>query len=207
MWVRFFSVFPDSMFPSPVIGRGCRRRVRVDKSIFNLLLSHRILCALFFLCLLLSACAHSPHPSSETAQDQSVRRHVELGMAYLEQGNRVRAKEKLLYAVSVDPKSSLAQRAMGYYWELVGDIPLAEKAYEQSLKGKHGEAYNDYGAFLCRQQRYIDADRAFEQALKDIRYTRTAATIENRALCAAQAGDLKKADRYFEKAKQYDPSL
>lgn len=148
--------------------------------------------------LLLSGCV-----SHEPAHDKAAELNIQLALAYLDQGNAARAKEKLLKAQQFNPKSPMLNRAMAYYWERVGEASFAEKAHQKSIRDNSGEAWSDYGAFLCRLRQYEKADNAFNHALKDPHYTKMAETLENRAKCLLEAGHSIEATEYAEKAKQY----
>ena len=59
--------------------------------------------------------------------------NTELGIAYLKQGNRPRAKQKLLTALRLAPKSPEANAAMGYFLEKTGSLGEARKFYQKAL--------------------------------------------------------------------------
>jgi len=134
--------------------------------------------------------------------------NVEMGKTYLEQGQINRAKQKFVHALELKPKLPEAHTAMGYFYETVGDIEEAEKHHTQAISYGDGKAryYNNYGTFLCRRARYKEADRAFNSALKDKQYIKTAEVYENAGLCALQAQETQKAYAYLQTALQHDPS-
>jgi type IV pilus assembly protein PilF len=59
---------------------------------------------------------------------------------------------------------------------------------------------------LCRQGRFKEADMAFQQALLDKSYARTAEVYENAGLCALKATDLSAAKDYLKTALKQDPA-
>lgn len=133
--------------------------------------------------------------------------NVEMGQLYLAQGQTNRAKQKLVHALELQPKMPEAHSAIGYFYETVGDLDTAEKHYNQAINfgsGK-GRYYNNYGTFLCRQKRFKEADRAFNNALRDKQYIKTAEVFENAGLCALQQPDLDKAYAYLKTAVKHDP--
>jgi type IV pilus assembly protein PilF len=134
--------------------------------------------------------------------------NVEMGKTYLEQGQINRAKQKFVHALELKPKLPEAHSAIGYFYETVGDLEEAEKHHTQAISYGDGKAryYNNYGTFLCRRGRYKEADRAFNNALKDKQYIKTAEVYENAGLCALQAEDTQKAYMYLQTALQHDPS-
>lgn len=133
--------------------------------------------------------------------------NVELGHGYLEQGQVVRAKKKLVHALKLIPNLPEGLTAMGYFWERVGDSKEAEKYYKKAIavgKGGKGAVYGSYGNFLCRESRYQEADKAFDSALQDRDYLNTAEIYESAGLCAISANTLDKAEDYFMRAIRYD---
>ncbi len=133
--------------------------------------------------------------------------NIEMGQAYLAQGDTSRAKKKFVHALEIQPKMPEAHSAIGYFYETVGDMQEAEKHHNLAITygaGK-GRFYNNFGTFLCRQKRYKEADRAFNNALKDKQYIKTAEVLENAGLCALQGSDQTKAYDYLKSAVKYDP--
>ncbi len=134
--------------------------------------------------------------------------NVELGEAYLGQGNIARAKQKFMHALKLKPEMPEAHSSLAYFYETVNDVAEAELHHKEAINygdGK-GRFYNNYGTFLCRQGRYNEADRAFNKALQDKQYIKTADVYENAGLCALQQPDmLGKAYEYLQTAIMRDP--
>jgi len=133
--------------------------------------------------------------------------NIELGQTYLVQGQVSRAKKKLLHAVELAPNLPEAHSSLGYFFESVGDNQMADKYYRKaiSLGKEQGLFHNNYGIFLCNQNKYKEADKEFALAIKDYNYPKTAETYENAGLCALKAGDQVKAEANFNFAVRYDP--
>jgi type IV pilus assembly protein PilF len=133
--------------------------------------------------------------------------NVELGLGYLSQGQIARAKGKLTHAIKLAPNSPETHSAMAYFKERVGDVKDAEKEHKKAIKlGMGGGAVNNnYGAFLCRQGRIKEADVAFQKALADKYYPRTADVYENAGVCALKGSDLEAASHYLKTALKQDP--
>lgn len=133
--------------------------------------------------------------------------NIELGQTYLEQGQVSRAKKKLLHAVVLAPNLPEAHSSLGYFFETVGDNQMADKYHRKaiSLGKEQGLFHNNYGIFLCDQNKYQEADKEFTLAVKDYNYSKTAEAYENAGLCALKAGDQVKAETNFNFAVRYDP--
>src|SRR5690242_7983555 len=108
-------------------------------------------------CLLLQACIHNKESEKLSYKKPDLRKaasyNVQLGLGYLKQGDRPRAKKKLLTALEQEPTSADVNSAMAYYFEQTGEQNQAEKYYLKAitLSGNKGAQLNNYGAFLCRQ--------------------------------------------------------
>lgn len=134
--------------------------------------------------------------------------NVQLGLAYLKQGDRERAKRKLLRALAQAPDSPDVNAAMAWFMEKSGEMDRAQAYYLKAMAKAptNGAQLNNYGAFLCRRGQYSQADVYFLRAIKDAQYEHTAGAYENAGLCAASIPDNAKATAYFLKALEQDPS-
>lgn len=162
---------------------------------------------LFFLCL--CSCQQMPVFKTETGnqKERLAKSNIRLGIAYLNQGERPRAKAKLLKALKVLPDSVETNDAFAYYLEVTGDIKKAAFYHQRAMKlSPTGAPLNNYGSFLCRQGKYQEAERFFLAATQDLHYLNSAGAFENAGLCAMKFKDYQKAIRYFRKALTQDPS-
>ncbi len=134
--------------------------------------------------------------------------NTQLGLSYLKQGDRPRAKRKLFTALKQEPGSTEVQSALAYYFEQSGDMNQAKSYYLKAiaLAPGAGAQLNNYGAFLCRQENYVKAIDYFLNAVKDDQYVHTAGAYENAGLCSEAIPDYDKAKLYFKKALEQDPS-
>lgn len=140
--------------------------------------------------------------------EKATRLNLELAVAYLDIGNVTRAKEKLNRALKLGPNVPDVYAAQAYYYEKIGEIEEAEENYVKAIKmdNKAGQYHNNYGAFLCRQARYDDAEKEFLTAVKDRAYPKVAETYENLGLCSLETKDKEKAKQYFQRAIKQDVS-
>lgn len=143
------------------------------------------------------------HPQLETV----VPYHIQLGMGYLKQNDMPRAKRNLLMALDEMHDSPDSYGAMAYYFEKTGNTKEAARFYKKALSVNphYGPALNNYGAFLCRQGAYGEADKYFQKAVFEPRYEHPAEAYENAGLCAQLIPDSQKARHYFIKALKEDP--
>lgn len=172
---------------------------------------HSLLIAMSF--LFLQACQQSTNAQDDIHVKKKHRSdaagyNVQLGLGYLKQGNIPRSKRKLLLALDQAPNSPEANAAMAYFMEKTGDIEHARSYYQKAMASAPGRGtqLNNYGAFLCRQGDYAQAEQYFLKAVNDIQYEHTAGAYENAGLCAMAIPDDTKAARFFSKAIAQDPS-
>ncbi|MDP3705127.1 MAG: type IV pilus biogenesis/stability protein PilW [Legionellaceae bacterium] len=156
------------------------------------------------ICLALQSCQHAQDVKHD---EEAALYNTQLGLAYLSQGDRSLAKRKLLMALAQAPNLPSANASMAYFMEKTGDMVKTEYYYRRAMlfAPGRGAQLNNYGAFLCRQGRYQQAERYFLLAVQDVQYDHTAAAYENAGLCVKAIPDDKKAVTYFQNALMQDP--
>ena len=175
---------------------------------------------------MIAGCAGSKGPNERTLRDaaaenanssdslqpkvdynKAARLYIELGLAYLKDGQVGRAKVKLLRAKKLAPQLPEVYYALGFYMESVGEFDQAKQYYLTAIQRnpKDGKARNNYGTFLCRQGQYLESEKEFIAAIDDPNYTQTAEALENAGFCMKEVPDLVKAKQYFEHAVRMDP--
>jgi 23S rRNA (adenine2503-C2)-methyltransferase len=150
---------------------------------------------------------HSNHNMNFASDNQKAALiHVELGLNYLAQEDIARAKQKLVYAATLAPRSVEPHSALAHFFEKVGDIKEAEKEHRKALRlgGATGALSNNYAAFLYRQNRFQEAKKAFQTALQDKNYAHSAEVNENAGLCALKLSQNTEAEQYFNTAIRQD---
>lgn len=163
--------------------------------------------------VLLTSCASKSMPevsevtSKRKKSGKAAEVNVQLGLAYLKQGNVQRAKQKLLQAYGQAPSSPDVSGALAYFFEKTGNEQQAQTYYQKALSlapGK-GPQLNNYGAFLCRNGKYAAATKYFDRANQDINYVNSAGATENAGLCALAIPNIAMAKKYFMQAIEQDP--
>ena len=160
----------------------------------------------------LGGCADSSQSEAQKLKPDLIKAakiNVQLGLAYLEKNDMSRAKKTLLLAKREAPQEPSVWYGMGYFLERTGELKAAEEHYRVALglNANAGPALNNYGTFLCRQRRYAEALKAFEQAVADPNYLEPAVAYENAGLCALKIPDQHLAKHYFQEAKAKDPNV
>lgn len=158
----------------------------------------------FLLPFLLVACVTTVEgPFTRKADaDKAVQSHIQLGLAYIQQGDYVTAQQRLERALAINPKSSGAHAAMGLVYQRQGEPELAESSFKKALsydaKFTRGRTY--YAAFLYEQGRFADAIRQFEIASEDITYEDRAQIFSNIGLVHARMENYDAALQAYQRA-------
>lgn len=162
--------------------------------------------------LSLSACksmkTEAPPADGSMPRSQVAKINVNLGLAYLENKNVQRAKQKFLLALKQDPDIPEPWYSMAYFHEATGNLDEANRFYAKAVEiaPQRGDAQNNYGTFLCRQGNYQQAISHFMLAVKSPDYLDPAAAYENAGLCSMKSKSYAKAAEFFNQALLKDPA-
>lgn len=165
--------------------------------------------------LLASACSSTGGQSdtlraTEDRPDTLAETNVKLGIGYMQQGQPDLALGKLQRALELDPNLASGHNAIAILYEQLGRLDTAEKHYRRavSLAPQDSAAHNNYGTFLCGRRNQLDkAEQEFLKALENPLYTTPELAYENAGLCAQRKPDPVKAEQYFRKALELNPTL
>ena len=147
--------------------------------------------ALALVCLLSAGCAVTGSRSA-TDNQEVVARAVELGIAYLRQGDTLRAKENMHKALDVDPKSPEAHASLALVFQQEQEWTLAESHFEKAiaLDPKNSAARNNFGAFLFAQGRAEEAIAQLQVGVSDQFYVRRGQAFEQARVLDARLDQL-----------------
>lgn len=133
--------------------------------------------------------------------------NAELGLRYMTQGNNEVAMEKLLKAVEYDSNSVNAHHYIAELYRRLERNEQAEEHYSRaaSLAPNDAAILNNFGVFLCSEQRYSDGEKRFLQALKNPVWPGRDQAYENLGQCMQDKGDKAKAEQYYREALKVNP--
>lgn len=162
-----------------------------------------ILCAL---AVLATACTSSGSNRPTSDKDAS-RANIQLGVAYMQQGNLALAKDKLDRAEKQDPRNPELHTAMAFLNEKLNRPEEAERHYAiaQKLAPNSADVSNNYAVFLCRAGRVDAALKLFDVAARDPLYSTPWNALTNAAVCLRSAKRGSEAVPYLERALQSLP--
>jgi type IV pilus assembly protein PilF len=157
--------------------------------------------------LMLVACATPTRNKSGSARDFSreasaAELNADLGLNYMKKGQLQTAREKLDKAVELDARSPTVNLAMALFQDHINQRDEAYRYYKRAvqLDPGNGEARNNFGAFLCREERFEESEAQFLAALSNPYYQTPVLAYENLGTCMRRAGQGDKAETYLRKA-------
>lgn len=177
----------------------------------------RIACTLALMTLL-AACASTGRDDSTgnlgvERRDSPAQIYVEMGIAYMRDGQDAVALKKLNRAIEVDSKNPSAHNVIAILYERLGETALAAKHYERAAELDPRDPFirNARGSFFCKQGQYDKALREFENALGNPLYPTRWVALTNAGLCIERSGEQVKAEEYYRRAltanPRYTPAL
>ena len=138
---------------------------------------------------------------SATDDQEVVARAVELGIAYLMQGDTICAKKNMHKALDVDPRSPEAHASLALSFQQEQEWTLAESLFEKAiaLDPKNSAARNNFGAFLYAQGRAEEAIAQLQVAVSDQSYARRGQALENLGFAHKSLADIDEAKVAFDR--------
>jgi len=159
--------------------------------------------------LVLGGCSSSPVRDGVNT-DKAAQANAELGLRYMMQGEYEVAMTKLKRALSYDSDHVAANHYIAELYRRLGRNEDAEEHYERALRYAKGDAsslHNNYGVFLCSQDRFEDGIEELEKVLDNPVYPQRNQVYENIGLCMERKGESDKAEEYLRKGLQLNPRM
>ncbi len=161
------------------------------------------------LTLILSGCSGS-NVREGVDSEKAAAANAKLGLQYMLQGNDDVAMEKLKRALKFDSTNAQAHHYIAELYHRLGRDDLADEHFHDAIyyhEGDDSTLFNNYGAFLCGQDRFDDGEEQFRKVLDNPVYPRRDQVYENMGLCQERKPDLDKAEEYLRKALKMNPRL
>ncbi|WP_232771552.1 type IV pilus biogenesis/stability protein PilW [Colwellia sp. 12G3] len=151
---------------------------------------------------------NEPIVKNQANRDEMAATRVSLGLGYLRMGDMSQAKLNLEKAKQFSPGLVQVHTAFAHYYETVGEGTLAIESFEQALtiKADSADTLNNYGVFLCRQDKVAAAEVQFLKAIAVPSYLLVSQSYENLSSCYLQIDNFEKAEMYLNKAIFHSPN-
>jgi len=168
-------------------------------------LARALACAL--LPLLLCACASNSKNAAK--QKDAASYNVQLGIAYMNQGDLARAKDKLDRAVTQDPDNADVHSARAMLFTRMGNAKEADNEYRTALRLAPNDPNvdNNYAVYLCQTGRTDEGVKRFLEAAHNALYKTPEAAFTNAGVCLRGAKRDDEARGYFVRALQVSPAF
>jgi type IV pilus assembly protein PilF len=155
--------------------------------------------------LLLGACVVS---GPDIAPKEAARANLQLGVAYLKQGNLTLAKEKLERSAKQDGRNADVHSSLAFLYERLNRKSDAEREYATArrMAPESGDIANTYAVFLCSNGKPDAGIKEFEAAAKNPLYGTPWAALTNSAVCLRSAKRDAEAVPFLQQALQMRPN-
>jgi type IV pilus assembly protein PilF len=159
--------------------------------------------------LALAACSSTSSTNRKKEKGDASNYNMQLGMAYLNQGDLGLAKEKLDRALAENPGDPNVHSAMAMLQDRLGHPELADREFKAalSLGPRNPDVLNNYAVYLCRTGRTDEGVKSFEEAAHNALYRTPEAAYTNAGVCLRGAKRDTQAAMSFQRALQVKPNF
>ena len=159
------------------------------------------------LALLLAACASNSQHKDKP--HEAAVYNVQLGLAYMNQGELERAKEKLDRALTQDPNSADVHSARATLFSRLGEKDKADAEFRTALRldPQDPRMVNNYAVYLCQNGRTDEGVKRFLEAARNPMYPTPEAAYTNAGVCLRSAKRDDEARASFMHALQLRPNF
>ncbi len=156
----------------------------------------------------LAACGGHPGQKTDKAHEAAIY-NVQLGVAYMNQGDLERAKEKLDRALAQDSDSADVHSARAQLFARLGEKDKADSEYRSALRlAPHDpRMVNNYAVYLCQNGRADEGVKRFLEAARNPMYPTPEAAYTNAGVCLRAVKRDEEARLNFGRALQLKPNF
>ncbi len=145
--------------------------------------------------------------SDQTAAQKRAQIRMQLAISYYQQGQYAVALDEIKQAIAADTEFADAYGVRALIYMAMGETTLAEDNFLRALRlaPSNPELSNNYGSFLCQQNRAKQAIPYFDAALKSRNYSSPERALLNAGNCSLKLKELDAAERYLLDALRIAP--
>ncbi|TXR53314.1 tetratricopeptide repeat protein [Reinekea thalattae] len=162
---------------------------------------------LWALCLMsvvwLCSCVTTTQGPFEQKKDleKAEKIYIQLGYGYFENGQLLKAKEKLSEALAINSKSAGAHMGLARVYEQEQEYSLAESHFQKAIQyGGATEAHFQYAVYLYNRARFEDSLAQYNEVLKDTLYERRAQVFYYQAIALTRLQSFDEAITAYQKS-------
>ena len=164
----------------------------------------------------LAACTTSADKSVVTTKQptepnfkEAAELNVQLAIGYIQRNQYKAARDKLEKSIEQNPDYLPAYKTLAYLYALLGLSEEAEEKYQEALDLKPGDPdlANSYGAFLCTQGKYDEAQKMLRVAYTDPFYEALYLAQSNAGSCYIKQEKYRQAEAMLRKSLRVNPKL
>jgi type IV pilus assembly protein PilF len=135
----------------------------------------------------------------EDPQLTAAKSNVQLGTAYLQQGQYAVAKDKLERALKQNPRDPDVHTSLGLLYDRTGDLKLADKHFREALRlaPERPDVGNNYAIYLCKNGRVEEGVERFTGVAANKYYRTPEVALTNAGVCLRGAKRLDDAQEKF----------
>ena len=165
------------------------------------------LLALLFLTGCISSTTTGDIPDEPDEQD-AADVNFQLAIRYFQNGKYELARDRLVLSTELDPDRAIVWSTLGATYEILDNQRLAEEAHTRAVRlaPRDFDVQNSYAIFLCRQERYGDAEKQFDRSIKAVTNDNPEVMLTNAGVCFMQQPDYDKAEGYLRQALERRPN-
>ena len=174
--------------------------------------SRMLTAGLLMLAALAAGCvdAAGRKPLKQESSDVTAAKYnIQLGTAYLQQGNYPLAKEKLERSVKQNPKDPDVHTSLGLLYDRTGEVKLADKHFREALRlaPDKPDLINNYAVYLCKNGRVDEGVERFTAVAANKYYRTPEVALTNAGVCLKTAKRLDEAQQKFSGAIKARPNF
>lgn len=165
------------------------------------------------LCCMLAACVTHTMDGGKPLKDEDPqvaagKYNVQLGTAYLQQGNYALARDKLERALKQNPKDPDVHTSLGLLYDRTGDTKGADKHFREALRlaPDKPDISNNYAIYLCKNGRTDEGVERFSAVANNKYYRTPEVALTNAGVCLRSAKRLDEAEKKFAGAIRARPN-
>jgi type IV pilus assembly protein PilF len=135
----------------------------------------------------------------EDPKETAAKYNVQLGTAYMQQGQYSLAKEKLERSVKQNPKDPDVHTSLGLLYDRTGDKKLADKHFREALRlaPDRPDVSQNYAVYLCKNGRVDEGVERFAAVAANKFYKTPEVALSNAGVCLRGAKRLDEAQQKF----------